>query len=168
MNYACTAADPSSENFAFTYQTSSVYGTEQAMRSLTVVAFLVCLCIAAVGEVNVVSLVDSTPPGSPLSNIGTATLSEVVVNGKMDMQHTEKWTPRNVSSKSIVTVVETLHVHYTNGSNTISNFEYELFFHPQLLMPNELLGRQGTQAAIDALEGHLQAAESRPGRLLLP
>ena len=52
------------------------------------------LSTTAVGSDTVVSIIDSSSPGSPLSNVGTAILSEAVVDTRMTMHHTEKWTAR--------------------------------------------------------------------------
>jgi hypothetical protein len=55
----------------------------------------------------------------------------------MTMRHTEKWMARNISSKPILATVETLRVHYANGSEAEVGFEDDTFFHPVPVMPGE-------------------------------
>lgn len=107
------------------------------MRSLATIPFLLCFGVAAVGADRVVPIIDSSSPGSPLSNVGTAILSEALVDTRMTMQHTEKWTARNISSKPILASVETLRVHYANGSDAEAGFEDDTYFHPVPVMPGE-------------------------------
>lgn len=107
------------------------------MKHVAVAAFLLCLCVAAIGEETVVPLVDSSAPGSPLANVGTAALSEAVAGEWIQMHHTEQWAARNVSSKPIVAVVESVIVHYANGANSSGFYEHETFFFPQMVMPGQ-------------------------------
>ena len=126
------------------------------MRFLAIIAFLLCLGVAAVGADTVVSIIDSSSPGSPLSNVGTATLSDA----GMTMRHTEKWMARNISSKPILAAVETLRVHYANGSDAEAGVEDDTFFHPDSVMPGEDIEFASGRPITDARP--LTTQDSRP------
>ena len=93
-------------------------------------------CAAATEDVSV-PIADVSPSGSPFTNTGRAILSESATNSGMVLNHTEQWSARNHSAKSIVAVVETLRLHYPNGSEMGITYQHDTFFHPKPVLSGE-------------------------------
>jgi len=120
------------------------------MKLLAAIGCLLCFPFVGIAGDMVVPISDSSPFGSPLWNSGVATVSEVVVGTGAVMHHTEEWTARNNSAKSIVAVVETLRVHYRNGRDAEEAFEHEGFFGPELVKPGDKIQFTSVPPTLDS------------------
>lgn len=105
------------------------------------------LSVAAIGDTVSVPINDKSVPASPLENAGTVTLSQFIEESNWLMSHAEEWTVRNRSSKSIVTIIETLLVHYSNGRSEEIQSQYELFFSPDPLKPGSTTSFSSTRSS---------------------
>ncbi len=86
--------------------------------------------------------------------------SEAGHNGKADMSFQSDWDMKNVSSKSIVAVVETMLIQYSNGSSDAVTGEYDAFFHPQVLKPGDSYPMGGTSAGKKVVEDRQSSIHS--------
>jgi hypothetical protein len=119
---------------------------------------LVCLGIAA-GEDAVLAIVDKSPAGSPLQNIGSVTFSETAVGGAgVAVSHRDDWTVKNVSQKPIVAIVETLLIRDDKAVNVGREARYDAFFHPTLAEPGQAI----SPFSQDFFEDHVISSKYTP------
>lgn len=78
---------------------------------------------------------DTSSPGAPVVNEGRVTIFEQAYNDKEMVSRSGEWRVKNVSSKPIVALVETLFLRSPSGVTMEPLAEYDAFFHPQLVAP---------------------------------
>jgi hypothetical protein len=78
------------------------------------------------------------------------------------MSFQSDWNMKNLSSKPIVAVVETVLIQYSNGYNDSLTEEYDAFFHPQLLSPGGSFPMGGSPSGTTVVEDKNSAVHNDP------
>jgi hypothetical protein len=103
------------------------------------VLWVLLTCVPMMAGTRTVPIVDNSPAGTPIVNSGSVTLTENNSRGIESMSRRDDWTAKNVSQKSIVVLVETLNIRYSNGHTVQRIAEYDAFFHPQIVNPGSAI-----------------------------
>lgn len=133
------------------------------MKNVTTFTSVLLLNLSASAANVSVPLAEKPLDGNPVHNTGTVVISEGASNGMLSMSFQTDWAIKNISSKTIVAVVETMLVQYSNGSSDSVTEEYDAFFHPQLLNPGDSFpmgsgGSNGQKVIEDRHSGHSDPA----------
>lgn len=86
----------------------------------------------------VLSIVDVSKAGSPLSQAGSAIVKQASFDREVAMSSEEHWTVKNTSQKAIVSLIESVSVQYPSGHKDRRLEQYELFFHLDVLAPERV------------------------------
>jgi len=110
------------------------------MRPSGGITLLLLCCVSASAADFSVPIRDKSPSGSPVSSVGTVVISLTPLGtDRSIVSHRDEWKARNVSDKSIVALVATLSIVFSNGSQVSRVAQYEAFFHPALAGPGDLI-----------------------------
>src|SRR5438128_850080 len=105
------------------------------MKTAKTIACVVLLSGISVAGQTVIAVTDAHGNASPVRNTGTATLSEETSGRNTLASDSETWVTTNVSTKPIVALIEQLLVEFPDGAKVKRNAQYELFFHPDPMLP---------------------------------
>lgn len=113
---------------------------------------VLCLCVSvaflpiceAQTDVSKAEVQDISAPGSPLVISGTVTIKETFMGGgRVLVSTTEDIIARNISSKTILTLVAKLELVPAHGGPQEYTREYECFFAPDVIKPGDVHSLSG-------------------------
>lgn len=92
---------------------------------------------AASAQSAILPVVDKSLPGNPLEISGTVAIWEEIAGGRLQYSFEEHTTAKNISSKTILTVVAWVEAHNSYGRSKRWVKQYECFFAPDVIRPGE-------------------------------
>lgn len=118
-------------------------------RTLVAVLGIVTACtfVSAAPTTQTVEVQDVSEVGSPLNITGTVEINEDVGVDTLTYSFRDSISAKNVSQKTILTIVLSLEVYYPHGQIDRDVKQYECFFAPDVILPGQtepIVPREGT------------------------
>ncbi len=111
----------------------------KTLERLLLVALVLGVCEVSSAQTTItVQLQDTSSAGSPLEITGSVTMSEQVGTDTLSYSFAESISAKNISDKTILTMVLWLEVFYPHGQMERDVRQYECFFAPDVILPGQV------------------------------
>jgi hypothetical protein len=124
------------------------------MRLIRSISCIGLLAVSAFASDGIVPITDTLRNGSPVRNSGHVTFAEETSEKSVLTSYSQDWTVRNISSKAIVTLIESLTLEFPDGYRSGGIEQYDLFFHPGLMKPGDELSFTRPASGVQRVQKH--------------